>query len=161
MCRSSSTPCAPARTRIARSRSRTRIDEGEPLIAAVRETKRVVQTGTQQRSWEHYLQAKEVIESGQLGDSYFHPHVLVSEPRRAARAEALNIDTSKLDWRRFLGSAPERPFDADQYAHWRWYWDFGGGAMTDLFVHWVDVAQWFMGAGYADPRHCYRASAPS
>jgi predicted dehydrogenase len=46
--------------------------------------------------------------------------------------------------RRFLGSAADRPFDADTFAHWRWYWDFGGGAMTDLFVHWVDVAQWFM-----------------
>jgi predicted dehydrogenase len=57
-----------------------------------------------------------------------------------------SIDTEKLDWRRFLGTAANRPFDADQYANWRWYWDFGGGAMTDLFVHWVDVAHWIMGA---------------
>ena len=121
------------------------IDEGEPLIAAVRETKRVVQTGTQQRSWEHYRQAKDVIDSGQLGQVtfirtyWYQNHV-------AGQAEALNIEIGKLDWRRFLGSAPEREFDADRYAHWRWYWDYGGGAMTDLFVHWVDVAQWFMGA---------------
>jgi predicted dehydrogenase len=54
------------------------------------------------------------------------------------------IDLAKLDWKLFLGAVPYRPFDRDQYAHWRWYWDFGGGAMTDLFVHWVDVAQWFM-----------------
>jgi predicted dehydrogenase len=56
------------------------------------------------------------------------------------------MDLSTLDWKRFLGSAPDRPFDADQYSNWRWYWDSGGGAMTDLFVHWVDVAQWYMGS---------------
>ena len=56
-----------------------------------------------------------------------------------------NFDVNKLDWKRFLGNASDRPFDADQYANWRWYWDFGSGAMTDLFVHWVDVAHWIMG----------------
>ena len=64
-----------------------------------------------------------------------------------------NIDVSKLDWKRFLGTASDRPFDADQYAHWRWYWDFGGGAMTDLFIHWVDVAQWYHERRYADARY--------
>ena len=118
------------------------IQEGAPLIAAVKQSKQVVQTGTQQRSWDHYLQAKEVVKSGQLGDitfirTYWYQNHL-------SHQTDLDIDQSKLDWKRFLGSAPYRPFDADQYAHWRWYWDFGGGAMTDLFIHWVDVAQWFM-----------------
>jgi len=116
--------------------------EGEPLIAAVRESKRVVQTGTQQRSWEHFIHAKEQIAGGALGQVtmirtyWFQNHI--------ANQDAVNVDPSKLDWKRFLGSASDRPFDADQYAHWRWYWDFGGGAMTDLFIHWVDVAQWYM-----------------
>jgi hypothetical protein len=57
-----------------------------------------------------------------------------------------SFDVSKLDWKPFLGSATDRPFDADQFGNWRWYWDFGGGAMTDLFVDWVDVAHWIMGA---------------
>ena len=43
------------------------IEEGEPLIAAVRESKRVVQTGTQQRSWDHFAQAREEIAAGKLG----------------------------------------------------------------------------------------------
>jgi predicted dehydrogenase len=42
------------------------LEEGAPLIKAVRDNKRVVQTGTQQRSWDHYKQAKEVIASGAL-----------------------------------------------------------------------------------------------
>ncbi len=121
------------------------IEEGEPLISAVRESKRVVQTGTQQRSWNHFIQAKELIASGRLGQvtfirTYWYQNHIASHTNPAV------IDTDKLDWKRFLGSASDRPFVADQFANWRWYWDFGGGAMTDLFVHWVDVAQWYMGA---------------
>ena len=117
--------------------------EGEPLIAAVKETRRVVQTGTQQRSWAHYLHAKELIDSGELGQvtfirTYWYQNHIANQD------SGPEIDTSKLDWKRFLGSASDRPFDADQYSHWRWYWDFGGGAMTDLFIHWVDVAQWYL-----------------
>jgi len=117
--------------------------EEAPLLAAVRESKRVVQTGTQQRSWAHYIHAKELIASGTLGQvtlirTYWYQN---NVPNQTAGPE---IDLAKLDWKRFLGSATDRPFDADQYEHWRWYWDFGGGAMTDLFIHWVDVAQWYM-----------------
>jgi predicted dehydrogenase len=121
-----------------------RIQEGEPLIAAVRESRRVVQTGTQQRSWAHYIEARQLIQSGRLGQitfirTYWYQNHLANQQ------SAVPIQTNLLNWKAFLGSAPYRPFDEDQYAHWRWYWDFGGGAMTDLFVHWVDVAQWFMG----------------
>jgi predicted dehydrogenase len=117
--------------------------EGEPLIAAVKETGRVVQTGTQQRSWAHYLHAKELIDGGELGQvtfirTYWYQNHIANQDTGP------EIDTSKLDWKRFLGPAADRPFDADQYSHWRWYWDFGGGAMTDLFIHWVDVAQWYL-----------------
>ena len=120
------------------------IEEGEPLIAAVRASKRVVQVGLQQRSWDHYIQAKDVVASGTLGPvtfvrTYWYQNHLVGAGGLPV------VNTAKLDWKQFLGSASERPFDADQFLNWRWYWDFGGGAMTDLFVHWVDVAHWFTG----------------
>lgn len=121
------------------------IEEGAPLIAAVRESKRVVQTGTQQRSWAHFIQAADIFASGQLGQVTFIRTYWYQNHLESYKTPA-NIDTSKLDWKLFLGSAPYRAFTPDQYANWRWYWDFGGGAMTDLFVHWVDVAHWYMGA---------------
>jgi len=104
-----------------------RIDEGEPLPKAVAESKRIVQTGMQQRSWPHFQQAREIAAGGGLGQVTFIP-----------------IDPSKLDWKMFLGSAPDQPFDAERYRNWRWFWDFGGGSLTDLFLHWVDVAHWCM-----------------
>ncbi len=121
------------------------IEEGEPLIAAVRESKRVVQTGTQQRSWDHFAQARDEIAAGKLGQvtlirTYWFQNHIPSADRPT------HFDESKLDWKRFLGPVADRPFDSDQFGNWRWYWDFGGGAMTDLFVHWVDVAHWIMGS---------------
>src|SRR5664279_5754639 len=121
------------------------IEEGAGLVAAVRDSKRVVQIGLQQRSWEHFAQARQEILAGRLGQVtlirtyWFQNHI-------PSMGQVPSFDMSKLDWKRFLGSATDRPFDPDQYANWRWYWDFGGGAMTDLFVHWVDVAHWIMGA---------------
>ncbi len=123
------------------------LEEAAPLIAAVRESKRVVQTGTQQRSWDHYLQAKEIVASGRLGQVTFI-RTYWYQNHIAGQDAGPDIDVSKLDWKRFLGPVTDRPFDADQFAHWRWYWDFGGGAMTDLFVHWVDVAHWYMGEDF-------------
>lgn len=120
------------------------IEEGDKLITAVKASKQVVQTGTQQRSWEHYVLAKELISEGKLGQITFI-RTYWYQNHIAGQKSALEIDTAKLDWKGFLGSAPFRPFDADQFAHWRWYWDFGGGAMTDLFIHWIDVAHWYMG----------------
>jgi predicted dehydrogenase len=121
------------------------IDEGPPLLAAVKESKRVVQIGLQQRSWEHFAQARQEIADGRLGQvtlirTYWYQNHIPS------MGTTPRFDMTKLDWKRFLGTAADRPFDPDQFGNWRWYWDFGGGAMTDLFVHWVDVAHWIMGS---------------
>ena len=119
------------------------IEEGAPLIAAVKESKRVVQIGLQQRSWEHFAEARKQIQNGLLGQVtlirtyWFQNHI-------PSMGQVPRFDLTKLDWKRFLGSASDRAFDPDQFGNWRWYWDFGGGAMTDLFVHWVDVAHWIM-----------------
>ena len=120
------------------------IEQGDPLIAAVRESKSVVQIGLQQRSWEHFAQARDEIANGRLGQvtlirTYWYQNHLTAPPGRG-----ISISTSSIG-SVFWAAPSDRPFDADQYANWRWYWDFGSGAMTDLFVHWVDVAHWIMG----------------
>jgi predicted dehydrogenase len=50
----------------------------------------------------------------------------------------------------FLGNAPDQPVNAFRYTNWRYFWDFGGGALTDLFTHWIDVVQWYMGVNIPD-----------
>jgi predicted dehydrogenase len=117
--------------------------EAESLSKAVEASNRVVQTGTQQRSWPHFIQAKKLIDSGALGQiTFIETHWY--QNHYAHHSNVPDIDTGKLDWKQFLGSAPDQPFDVRRYTDWRFYWDFGGGALTDLFTHWVDVVHWYM-----------------
>ena len=50
-----------------------------------------------------------------------------------------------LDWKAFLGPLKYREFNAHQFYNWRAYLDFGGGQITDLFTHWIDVVHWYVG----------------
>lgn len=119
--------------------------EDDALEQAVTESGRVVQTGMQQRSWPHIIEAGSVVDSGILGQiTLIEVHWYQNHgPRHHG---PIDLDESKLDWKLFLGSAPPQPFNALRYTDWRYYWDFGGGILTDLFTHWVDVIQWYMGS---------------
>ena len=119
------------------------LSEGEKLIAGVEKSGRIVATGTQQRSWDHYILAKQIVESGRLGQitlvqCYWYQNYL-----RRPRPDQ-EIDVSRLDWDRWLGPARKQPFDPVRFRRWRFFWDFGGGIFTDLMIHWIDVIQWIM-----------------
>jgi len=124
-----------------------RIEEGPAIVKAARVNSRVCQVGMQQRSGKHYLQAKaEYIDSGKIGKvtlcrTWWHGN---SWHLRKA-PEALRIQPSNLDWARFVGPLKWRDYDPQQYYNFRAYLDFGGGQVTDLFTHWIDVVHMFMG----------------
>ena len=118
------------------------IAEGEKLIAGVEASSQVVQTGTQQRSWDHYIHAKDVIQSGALGQITFVECYWYQNYRVSQKVE--KFDTSKLDWDLWLGTRKKQPFDPMKYRRWRFFWDFGGGIFTDLLTHWIDTIQWIM-----------------
>lgn len=56
----------------------------------------------------------------------------------------LRDDAKTVNWNAFLGSAPDQPFNEYRFRNWRWFWDFGGGTLTDLMVHWLDVVNWYL-----------------
>jgi predicted dehydrogenase len=120
------------------------IKEGERLEKAVSGSRQVVQVGYQQRSWEHFQAGREVVTGGKLGKITL---VLASwyQDYLNLLSGAAPVDAQKLDWKRFLGSAPEQPFDPLRFTKWRWFWDFGGGHLTDLYSHYCDVIHWYMG----------------
>jgi predicted dehydrogenase len=120
------------------------LEEGAVLLKAVRSSKQILQCGMQQRSWPHFRSAVALIQGGALGKvvqvrTYWWQNYGFSWVPKP-------VDTSQLDWKQWLGGAPDQPFSLDKFFRWRWYWNFGGGAMTDLFTHWIDVAQWAMKA---------------
>ena len=49
-----------------------------------------------------------------------------------------------------LGSARQQPFDPYRFREWRWFWDFGGGVLADLMVHYIDVAHWYLDVDHPD-----------
>jgi predicted dehydrogenase len=117
--------------------------EGQKVIDAQNHHKRVVQVGTQQRSMPHILKAREILKTGRLGTVH-KVHLTWNRNTDRARKVPLNIDPKKVDWQAFLGNAPAQPFDEYRFRNWRWFWDFGGGILTDLMVHWIDVAHWLL-----------------
>jgi len=126
------------------------VEEGPEEIQAIEKSGRMVQTGTQMRSWPHCVQAKEIVDSGALGtvrlvDAWWfldYYSGMLKRPEQSAAAQA--AIESKLDWKAWLGSAPARPFSLPRFTTWRYFWDYGGGNLEDLLSHAIDVVQWFM-----------------
>jgi predicted dehydrogenase len=118
------------------------IEEGATLTRAVRSSKQILQCGMQQRSWSHFRDAVEMIQGGSLGRVVQVRTYWWQNYHRNWAAKP--IDEQALDWKLWLGAAPEQPFSDEKFSHWRWFWNFGGGAMTDLFTHWIDVVHWAM-----------------
>ena len=122
------------------------IEEGLEMVRAVEQTGRIVQTGTQQRSWEHYQMGKQIIDSGKLGKvTFVHTYWYQNYYANLGWEKLSPVDQSQLEWKKFLGDAPDQPFSQEKFIWWRFYWDFGGGILTDLLTHWIDVIQWYMG----------------
>ncbi len=117
--------------------------EGQAVIDAQNKHKRVVQVGTQQRSMPQFQKAEEIVRSGQLGKIH-KVHLTWNRNTPRGTKGKLNIDPKTVDWKRFLGNARSQPFDEYRFRNWRWFWDFGGGIFTDLMVHFIDVAHWFL-----------------
>jgi predicted dehydrogenase len=120
-----------------------KMEEGPALINAVEETGRVLQAGYQQRSWDIFQMGRDLVHTGKLGKvTLVESHWYQDYIRNFGRLSP--VDTAKLDWKRFLGNAKDQPYEQRHFLQWRWYWDFGGGALTDLHSHWGDVIHWFM-----------------
>jgi len=120
-----------------------KLSEGYAVIEAQNRYERIVQVGTQQRSMPHIARARELLREGRIGQ-VVKVHMSWNRNTDRVRRVPLNIDPKSVDWKAFLGSARDQPFDEYRFRNWRWFWDFGGGIFTDLMVHWIDVAHWFL-----------------
>lgn len=127
------------------------VDEGRKMVEAARKYKRVVQAGTQQRSGDHFQKAVAMVKNGELG--------------QITRCQTWNVGLSEvkgigapsdaeppadLDWDMWLGPAPKRPYNENRFgvdpddkwfSHFRWFWDYAGGMMTDWGIHLLDIVQ--------------------
>ncbi len=128
------------------------LEEGATLTRAVRSGKQIMQCGMQQRSWSHFRDAVEMIQGGSLG-RVTQVRTYWWQNYRNNWVQPKPVDQQALDWKQWLGAAPDQPFSNEKFYYWRWFWNFGGGAMTDLFTHWIDVVHWAMKAD--QPRQAF------
>jgi predicted dehydrogenase len=119
-------------------------EDSKKMIDAVRSSDRIVQVGMQRRSSIAVIRAKRLLDDGVIGKVY---QVRPQWDWNVAKPLNNSPLPGKLDWERFLGSAPQRPLEPMRWRYWRQFFDYAGGNMTDQGTHLMDVAQWFLGSG--------------
>ena len=127
------------------------VAEGRKMVEAARKHKRVVQTGSQQRSSKEFPQACELVRNGHIGKVHT---VLVGLPKSNHPGEPVpdSDPPAELDYDMWLGPAPYRPYNSKRvHYNFRFFWDYSGGQMTNWGAHHIDIAQWGLGMDDSGP----------
>ena len=130
------------------------VAEGRTMVAAARKHKRMVQTGSQQRSDARFRQACELVRKGFLGNI---KTVLVGLPKPNWTAKAMTpapdaAPPVELDYDLWLGPAPERKYNVHRVHYlFRFFWDYSGGQQTNFGAHHLDITQWALGMDDSGP----------
>ncbi len=123
------------------------VKEGFLIIEAANKNKRIVQIGSQRRSSIIYAKAKELIDSGAIGDV----RLIEDTSGRNTPCGAWvyppppDLSTKNLDWETWQGSAPKHSFSPIRFARWRGFRDYGEGIPGDLYVHLLTGIHYIMG----------------
>jgi predicted dehydrogenase len=116
-------------------------------VDAVKANNRIVQVGTQLRSWPSFTGCKKFVETGALGKVSKTSQVRNGyEPYWLGYVRPLG--ESDTDWKAFLMGKPDRPWDARQYSAWYGYRDFSSGPVGGFMSHFIDLVHYIMGAKF-------------
>ncbi|CAL1517476.1 Gfo/Idh/MocA family oxidoreductase [Chitinophaga sp. MM2321] len=133
------------------------IAEGRAMVDATRKYKRVLQTGSMQRSTHNFRHASELVANGYIG-RITEVNVSVGEPTKQCDLPTLPTP-EYLDWNTWIGPSLYRgynpvlapPIEENSWAWWRGYREFGGGLITDWGAHMFDIVQWALGMDNSGP----------
>jgi len=121
------------------------IYEGMRMIQVQRETNRVMQVGSQHRSWPFKIKAITALQQGLIGKLYMSK-ALCYKLRPSIGHTPDTPTPVGLNWDLFLGAAPMRPFNQKRFAYyWHWFWDTGNGDIGNQGVHETGIARWALG----------------
>ncbi len=132
------------------------IFEGQKMIEAAGKYNRIVQCGTQNRSSDYALSAREFIQKGDLGDLVaVHIKEMLGGPVPFVEKEDTRTPDT-IDWDLWLGPAPQVPYNVSRNKSWGYYWDYGGGsAMAGGITHQLDLARLVLGdPGFPKSVYC-------
>ncbi|MFZ1005307.1 MAG: Gfo/Idh/MocA family oxidoreductase [Candidatus Sulfotelmatobacter sp.] len=126
------------------------IDEGKHIVAAVKKSDRILQTGSQQRSDKTFRLACELVRNGRLGKveraKVWLPHGLREGPF------ATKPIPNDLDWNFWQGQTQAVEYVPERcHSKFRYWWDYSGGTMTDWGAHHNDIVLWGLGKDRSGP----------
>ena len=127
-----------------------KVDEGFRILEAVENSKRIVQVGTQRRSYRPFLEGKKLMESGKLGKVRLVTAWWLNNQSSLSRAPL----QGELDWKQWLGSAPQRSLDPLRFHNWYYFYDYSGGMLVGQGAHVIDAINWFMNSRYPEAVSC-------
>jgi len=128
--------------------------EGRKMVEAARKYKRVVQLGTQTRSAPYVREAIEYLRSGKLGEIHF-VRVFNMKTRGVLPNRPDGKTPPGVDYEKWLGPAPLRPFNPNHFygGTWNWKWVYSGGDIINDGVHQIDLARWVVDRKYPKAVH--------
>jgi predicted dehydrogenase len=123
------------------------VEDGFAMIEAAHKNNRIVQVGSQRVSSVLYAKAKEIYDSGKLGEVYSINAYWDRNSPSGAWVYPIPPDASvqTIDWNTFLWNAPKRSFDPVRFFRWRCFTDYGEGLAGDLFVHLISGIHYVTG----------------
>ena len=117
------------------------VGECRAMVAAQEYYGNVVQVGQWQRSQQHFQDAVKFVKSGILGPIRTVKVWCYQGWMRPDPIVANSTPPKGVDYKSWLGPAPNKPFNSSRFHfHFRWFWDYAGGLMTDWGVHLLDYA---------------------
>jgi predicted dehydrogenase len=120
------------------------IEEGQKLVAVAKETGRVLQTGSQQRSDPRFRLACELVRNGRVG-KLKHVQVILPSGLHGGPFATKPVPEA-LDWDFWQGQTPAVEYIPERcHFSFRYWYDYSGGTMTDWGAHHNDIALWGVG----------------
>ncbi len=122
--------------------------EGEWAVAAARKHDRVVQMGSQRRSWPAIQQAIAKIHAGEIGEVRY-ARTWYNNRRESIGTKLPSKPPATLDWDMWQGPAVRQPFQENVlHYHWHWFWHWGNGELGNNGIHAIDLARWGLQVQY-------------
>jgi predicted dehydrogenase len=126
--------------------------DNRAVLKAVKDSKKIVQIGSQRRSGANYHAAEDFIKSGKFGDIKMVELMWnVNQPGRWRRPDLVaSLKESDVDWKRYLMNRPFEKFDPRKYLEYRLFWPYSSGIPGQWMSHQIDTVHWF--SGFEAPR---------